>query len=116
LDEVTAERMPADVDLVCITCPFPGNLVGALLVGKWLAKHRPNAKRALGGGFPSTELRSLAEPRVFDYVDYVVIDDGELPLRQICERLEGRDAPLHNTFTRTSRRVDFSGATAQPIP
>ena len=116
LDEVTAALIPAEVDLVCITCPFPGNLVGALLVGKWLAKHRPTAKRALGGGFPSTELRSLAEPRVFDYVDYVVIDDGELPLQQIIARMEGRDGPLHNTFTREDRRVVFAGVTMPSIP
>ena len=111
LDEVTAELMPEDVDVVAITCPFPGNLIGSFLVGKWLAKHRPNAKRALGGGFPSTELRSLSEPRVFDFMDYVVLDDGELPLRQICD---GRE--LHNTFTREAGKVVWSGATVQPIP
>ena len=31
----------------------------------------------LGGGYVNTELRELAEPRVFDYVDYVTLDDGE---------------------------------------
>ena len=29
LEEVAAALVPADLDLVCITCPFPGNLVGA---------------------------------------------------------------------------------------
>ena len=38
---------------------------------------RPEAKIAWGGGYPSTELRELKEPRVFDYVDYVVLDDGD---------------------------------------
>jgi Radical SAM superfamily len=116
LAEVAAELFPPDIDLACMTCPFPGNLVGSLLLGRWLATHRPNAKRALGGGYPSTELRELAEPRVFDFVDYVVLDDGELPLKQICARLEGRDEPLHNTFTREAGRVVFSGATQTAIP
>src|SRR5690606_20692188 len=116
LGEVAAELFPAEVDLVCITCPFPGNLMGALLLGKWLATFRPAAKRALGGGYPSTELRELAEPRVFDYVDYVVLDDGELPLQQICARLEGSSEPLHNTFTREDGRVVFHGASRPAIP
>ncbi|MCA9674606.1 MAG: radical SAM protein [Kofleriaceae bacterium] len=116
LEEVAAALVPADLDLVCITCPFPGNLVGALRLGAWLGAHRPGVARALGGGFPSTELRELAEPRVFDHVDYVVLDDGELPLRQLCARLEGHDAPLHNTFTRDAGRVVFAGATQPALP
>jgi Radical SAM superfamily len=54
----------------------------------------------LGGGFPSTELRRLEDPRFFDCFDYLVLDDGEGPLRRICDRLEGADVPLHKTFTR----------------
>ena len=116
LAELCEEMFPADLDLVCITCPFPGNVVGSLLIGKWLAAHRPGVKRAFGGGYPSTELRQLAEPRMFDYMDYVVLDDGEVPLQQICARLEGRDAPLHNTYAREAGKVTFSGATQPPIP
>ena len=116
LGEVAAELVPTDLDLVCITCPFPGNLMGALLVGKWLAANRPGVKRALGGGYPSTELRELAEPRLFEYVDYVVLDDGELPLQQICARLEGSDEPLHDTFTREEGRVSFHRSAKRPVP
>lgn len=97
-----------DLDLVCFTCPFPGMMFGALSTGAWLSTHRPHARRALGGGFPSTELRNLTDPRVFDYVDYLVLDDGELPLQQICRRLEGTvDAPLHKTFVRDGKVVVF---------
>ena len=41
--EVADERIAADVELVCLTCPFPGNLMGALVIGNWLAAHRPAA-------------------------------------------------------------------------
>jgi hypothetical protein len=95
-----------DVDLVCFSVPFPGMLMGALLVGRWLGVARPRAARALGGGFPSTELRGLSDPRIFDFVDYMSLDDGEVPLAQICARLEGQaDAPLCRTFTRDAGRV-----------
>ncbi len=102
-----AERLvPVDVDLVGFTCPFPGNLLVSLMLGKWLSTHRPRARRAIGGGYPSTELRQLADPRVFDCVDYLVLDDGEIPLQQICARLEGdATASLHTTFTREAGKV-----------
>ena len=115
-DEVIAELVPRDVELVCATCPFPGNLLGALQLGRWLARHMPGCRRALGGGYPSTCLRELDEPRVFDYMDYVVLDDGEVPLRQICARIAGSTDELHNTFTREHGRVVFHPPTQGSVP
>ncbi len=110
--EAAASTIAEDIDLVCLTCPFPGMMLGSLLVGRWLAAHRPSAERALGGGFPSTELRRLSDPRLFDCVDYVVLDDGEGPLAQICARVEARrsgrpagDIPLDHTFTREAGEI-----------
>lgn len=103
--EAADELVPSEVDLIAITCPFPGNLLGALRLGQWSGHARPAAKRAIGGGFPSTELRDLDDPRFFDHVDYMVLDDGETPLMQICEQLAGRDAKLHRTFTRVGGAV-----------
>jgi hypothetical protein len=41
----------------------------------------------MGGGFPNTELRSLKEPRVFDYFDFITLDDGERPLEVLYHQL-----------------------------
>ena len=114
MEEAAARTIALDVDLVCMTCPFPGMLIGSLVIGRWLGAHRPRAARALGGGFPSTELRELSDPRVFDFVDYLVLDDGELPLERICARIQdpASAAPLHKTFTRDDDRVVWHGATA----
>ncbi len=98
--EVAARTIREDVDLVCFTCPFPGMLIGSLVIGKWMATHRPRAVRALGGGFPSTELREITDARLFEFVDYLVVDDGERPLERICARVAGEPAVLHKTFTR----------------
>lgn len=105
MHEVAARSIADDVDLVCFTCPFPGMLIGSLVIGKWLATHRPRAVRALGGGFPSTELREITDPRIFDFIDYLVLDDGERPLERICARVAGEPVPLHKTFTREDGRV-----------
>ena len=63
----------------------------------------------LGGGYVNTELRELREPRVFDYFDYVTLDDGERPLLSLIEHLAGAGAatppPLYRTFVRESRAV-----------
>jgi hypothetical protein len=76
-------------DLVAITAPFPGNLYSALRCGQWIKKHHPHIKVAFGGGYANTELRSLQEPRVFEFVDFITLDDGETPLMNLLEHLQG---------------------------
>ena len=75
--------------LVAITVPFPGNLYSALKCGQWIKKHYPETKIILGGGYVNTELRSLQDERIFKYVDFITLDDGELPLLKIIEYLNG---------------------------
>lgn len=75
-------------NVVCITVPFPGNLFGALKCGQFLKQHYPAIKVVIGGGFCNTELRSLSDPRLFDYVDFVCLDDGEAPLNSLLEYID----------------------------
>lgn len=67
-------------DFVGFTVPFPGNLLSALRCSKWLRSHYPNTKIVMGGGYVNTELRSISDKRLFEYIDYLVFDDGEIPL------------------------------------
>jgi hypothetical protein len=69
--------------LLLISVPFPGNLYAAFRSAQWVKKHFPNIKIAMGGGFPNTELRSLTDARVFEFLDYITLDDGELPIQLI---------------------------------
>lgn len=75
---------------VCLSVPFPGNLFGALKCGQFIKEHYPDVAVIMGGGYPNTELRRLSEERLFNYVDYVCLDDGELPLMLLLEYLEGK--------------------------
>jgi hypothetical protein len=72
-------------EIVGLAVPFPGCLYAALLCGKWIKDNRPNIKVVIGGGVANTEWRSLAEERLFKYTDFVVIDDGELPLLRLAK-------------------------------
>lgn len=77
LDQRLREIEP---QLVCISVPFPGNLYSAFRCAQHIKAQFPSIKVCMGGGFPNTELRSLSDVRVFEFFDYITLDDGELPI------------------------------------
>ncbi len=85
--EAIAHHRPT---LVLLSVPFPGAMYGALRIAQAIKAHDPAITVALGGGFINTELRELAEPRLFDFVDVITLDGGERPLLALIEHLEGR--------------------------
>lgn len=85
-------------ELFLISVPFPGNLYSAFRSAQWVKKHHPNIKISMGGGFPNTELRSLSDPRVFEFFDYITLDDGELPVELLNSKIQN---PNSNEFKRT---------------
>lgn len=88
LEAVKADFEKVSPEIVLLTVPFPGNLYSALRVAQWVKQNAPQTKIIMGGGFPNTELRSLSEPRLFELIDYVVLDDAEdslLPLLSFIE-------------------------------
>ncbi|MCF8151176.1 MAG: radical SAM protein [Sulfuritalea sp.] len=93
--------------LVLVSAPFPGNVYGAFRIAQAIKLHDPAIVTVLGGGFVNTELRELTEPRVFDYFDYLTLDDGERPLLALLEHLDGKRAQdrLVRTYVRTAQPV-----------
>ncbi len=79
--------------LVAFSVPFPGNLFAALKCGQFIKFKYPDIKICIGGGYPNTELRSLSDPRIFEFIDYITLDDGETPLLNLIEHLNG-ERPL----------------------
>ncbi|MEI6575388.1 MAG: radical SAM protein [Bacteroidota bacterium] len=105
--------------LVAITVPFPGNLYCALKSGQWIHKNRPEIKIVLGGGYVNTELRSLNEARVFQYVDFITLDDGEAPLAVLIRHLnhEVGVKELKRTFTLLEGKLTYcDGSLDKDIP
>lgn len=89
-------------DVILVSVPFPGNVYAAFRIAQTIRNHHPNITLSLGGGFVNTELRELAEPRVFDYFDFVTLDDGERPLLALMDHLQGQRSVsmLVRTFSR----------------
>lgn len=95
--------------LVAISIPFPGNVYTAFRCGKWLKNNYPEIKIVLGGGFANTELRSLSDSRVFEFVDFITLDDGEAPLENLLQYIKGHttQAALKRTFTLADNNVNY---------
>lgn len=66
--------------LFLISVPFPGNLYAAFRCAQYVKRHYSHIKIAMGGGFANTELRAISDKRVFEFFDYITLDDGELPI------------------------------------
>lgn len=96
LDQYFIDEAP---DIIGITVPFPGNMLGALQIAKYCRQLNPKLKILLGGGYINTELRSLKDARLFEFVDYILLDDGERPLLNLFAYF--KDSSLHNHLVRT---------------
>jgi CheY-like chemotaxis protein len=105
--ETFEEHQP---QLVLLSVPFPGTVYGALRMAQTIKQHHPDVNIVLGGGYVNTELRSLNEPRLFDFVDYVTLDAGERPLLALLEHLQGKRSAqrLVRTFTREKTEVKYT--------
>ena len=96
--------------LIGLSIPFPGNLYGAFLIAKALKERRPDLPVAIGGGYVNTELRRVADPRVFEYVDFITLDNGERPLLSLIEHLSDLRPrrSLCRTMYREKNRVVYA--------
>jgi len=104
--------------LLLVSAPFPGNVYGAFRIAQAVKRHDPAIVTVLGGGYVNTELRSLAEPRVFDHFDYVMLDDGERPLLALLEHLAGARPRqrLVRSFLREAGEVRYVDGGDADIP
>jgi hypothetical protein len=105
IDNIYLQLLAQHVDaihpgIVAFSVPFPGNLYTAFRSAQWIKKNRPGIKIAMGGGFPNTELRSLSDVRVFEFFDFITLDDGEAPIENMIGFVEGRKTidALKRTF------------------
>ena len=104
--------------LVLVSVPFPGAVYAAFRIAQAIKAARPQLTVALGGGWVNTELRELAEPRVFDHFDFVTLDAGERPLLALLEHLQGRRSKsrLVRSFVREQGVVRYLNFVEPDVP
>jgi hypothetical protein len=105
-------------DVLLLSVPFPGAVYGALRIAQAVRAAAPGCRIALGGGWVNTELRELAEPRLFDFVDAVTLDAGERPLLALLQHWAGQRGAgrLVRTFTRVDGAVRYTDIGEADIP
>jgi len=131
------------IDLILVTIPFPGCLLGALACGrsarKIFAARKATAapkggegaarsafaarepRIVFGGGYVSTELRGLRDTGIFDFCDYLAFDAGYGSLASIIgrEKTEGLDslaAEKSGSLYRTMKRADDNSLLVAGFP
>ncbi|WP_111565485.1 B12-binding domain-containing radical SAM protein [Flavobacterium aquaticum] len=124
IDEITIKILKERVEevqpkLVLISVPFPGNLYSAFRCAQFLKTNYPNIKLSMGGGFPNTELRELKDKRVFEFFDFITLDDGELPVELLYDFVESSDSeaseekPFKRTFLLENNQVVYKNNTTR---
>jgi radical SAM superfamily enzyme YgiQ (UPF0313 family) len=105
-------------EVVLFSVPFPGSVYAAFRMARAIKAAHPGIVTVLGGGYVNTELRELKEQRVFDFFDYVTLDDGERPLLALLEHLDDQRPRLNlvRTFTRVDGQVRYFNASEPDIP
>ncbi|MCF8326581.1 MAG: radical SAM protein [Leadbetterella sp.] len=120
IDEITLRILKQKLEeiqpkLVCFSVPFPGNLYSAFRCAGYLKEHFPEIKIAMGGGFANTELRSVKDARVFQYFDFITLDDGELPIELLVKNVlgENESSEFKRTFCLENGEVKYINKSTQ---
>lgn len=121
-DEFTLKLLKEELEavqpkLVCFSVPFPGNLYSAFRCAQFIKANYPGLKIVMGGGFPNTELRELKDLRVFEFFDYITLDDGELPIELVYENvISGKEisaGEFKRTFILENQEVNYKNNTTK---
>jgi hypothetical protein len=121
IDEIALRLLEKQLEthqpkLVCFSVPFPGNLYSAFRCAQYIKQHFPNIQIAMGGGFANTELRTVKDKRVFDFFDFISLDDGELPIelltKHVIEKTE--EFNLKRTFSLQKGEVVYTNNSSKP--
>ena len=122
IDKITIRVLEKKIEtikpkLVAISVPFPGNVFSAFRSAQWIKKNHPGIAIVMGGGFPNTELRSISDTRVFEFIDFITLDDGELPIECLVNYItqssdyknnhQLKSAILKRTFTLLEGKVEY---------
>ena len=121
IDKITLKILQNRIEkvqpkLICFSVPFPGNLYSAFRCAQFIKSNYPSIKIAMGGGFPNTELRELKDKRVFEFFDFITLDNGELPVELLYDFItSGKvEMPLKRTFLLENNKVVYKNNSTKP--
>src|SRR5690606_10268892 len=114
IDQITLKLLTAllqktNPKIVGFSFPLPGTSYSAFRCAQYIKPPYPNIKIVMGGGFPNTELRSVSDVRVFEFFDFINLDDGEAPTEQLIKFVTNKipQSELKRTFVLENDQVKF---------
>ena len=119
LEELTISAVDRNrPTIVLLSVPFPGSVYAAFRMAQAIKTRDPEIVTVLGGGWVNTELRELKEARVFDFFDYVTLDDGERPILALLDYLDGQRPRLNlvRTYARVDGKVRYFNNSEPDVP
>lgn len=105
--------------IIGFTIPFPGNFYAALVSAKYIKDKFPKIRIVFGGGFVNTELRQMSQNDIFKFTDYLVFDDGELPLERIIQfenNQIGEDSLIRTWILKSETIIKLNFDSKENIP
>jgi len=87
IDYVNGFIKKENPQVVGISVTFEGNVISAFCCANIIKKIAPHIHITLGGAWISATMHKLKNPRLFDIVDSMIIDDGEVPLECLVKEL-----------------------------
>lgn len=83
-------------DLIGLSCPYESNLIPAIQLAFKLKKVNNKSCIVIGGAAINGKFRDIKETRLFDIIDIVVFDDGEIPLLKMAEEIKNKNYDFSN--------------------
>jgi radical SAM superfamily enzyme YgiQ (UPF0313 family) len=94
LEEMIGERLEEIPRIVGFSVVFPHQILPAFQCAYFVKKRFPQVHITMGGPFISIHMRDLKERRLFEIVDSLILDEGEIPLERLLIELSGKDPDL----------------------
>lgn len=94
--------------VVGVTCSFPGTLVGAFKIARYIKRNYPNVKVVLGGGYVSTELRMMTDRRPYKYFDQFLFDEGYVAVAALLSPRKASRLKIPPFVRPSYRGIDWS--------
>ncbi len=119
LELLEKEIQQSKPQLIGFSIPFPGCLFSALRCAQYIKQQHPEIKIVFGGGYVNTELRSITDKRFFEYVDFMLLDDGEPALLQLICYLNNEcsaDELIRCFYLNNENKLVYSGNDEVNIP
>jgi len=90
--EHTLPRLQAiDPDLVGLSITFPSQAIPALTLARLIKAWKPSVHITVGGGLMAYVAEKLSKrPELWSLIDSIVLLEGERPLLNLCEVVEGK--------------------------